>query len=228
MVELGHMRYDFYDRGRIYKPGLALRCRDRLHSKVLQGGDIHSVLEIGVGFGEFADYCRRNGIEYVGIEPNAKLRTALTEKGFRIYNATLPNYPEIGKTFDAIFAAHLIEHLNGLPEVLEFLSSTKKVLKSHQGRYLILLYPDIEKCGWLFFHDYTHTFVTTKKRVEEMLFDHGWDIVQSVRYTACFFMFSGLISMVGKLFPYWLLPEKVALFARLSFLQHCATIATPL
>jgi hypothetical protein len=48
------MKYDFYNQERIYKPKLALKARDRLHRKVLRNLDIHSVLKIGVGFGEFA------------------------------------------------------------------------------------------------------------------------------------------------------------------------------
>ncbi len=222
------MRYDSYNRERLYKPGLQMKCRDRLHRLVLSGLAVRSICEIGVGFGELADYCSRNGIGWIGIEPNDNLRRPLVEDGFRVYDSTLPEFPEIEERFDAIFAAHFIEHLNGLQDVMRFLGSCKTSLASHGGRFLILLYPDIEKCGPIFWHDYTHNFVTTKKRIEDLLYDTGWKILRSERYTACFFRTSGLISLIGKIFPYFLMPEKIALFARLSFLQHVLTIAEPI
>lgn len=221
------MKYDFYNQERMYKPKLALKARDRLHRKVLRNLDIHSVLEIGVGFGEFASYCQRHEIAYVGIETNKNLRNTLMAKGFKVYESAMPNFPEMSEQFDAIFAAHLIEHLDGLPEVVKFLDGCRHVLESHKGKYLILLYPDVEKCGFSFWHDYTHSFVTMKKRVEDILFDHGWNVVWSKRYTVCFFRFSSLIRIAGKVFPYFLLPRDVQLFVRLSFQQHCATVALP-
>jgi hypothetical protein len=204
-----------------------MKCRDRLHRSVLSGLDIHSICEIGVGFGEMASYCRRQGIKWIGIEPNAKLRDTLIDDGFKIYDAMMPEFPRMEESFDAIFAGHFIEHLNNVQEVMQFLDSCRESLYSHKGRYLILLYPDIEKCGPIFWHDYTHSFVTTKKRIEDLLYDMDWQICRSERYTACFFRGSGLIRLVGKVFPYFLLPEKIAFFARLSFLQHVLTIARP-
>ncbi len=221
------MRYDSYNKERLYKPGLTLKCRNRLHHLVLSGLDVRSICEIGVGFGELAHYCRKEGIGWVGIEPNDRLRKELADDGFRVYNGMLPEFPAIDERYDAIFASHFIEHLNGLQEVIQFLNACEQNLRSHGGRYLILLYPDIEKCGSIFWHDYTHSFVTTKKRIEDLLFDLNWKIQRSDRYTACFFRGSGLISSIGKIFPYFLLPEKVAFFARLSFLQHVLTIAVP-
>jgi SAM-dependent methyltransferase len=221
------MKYDSYNKVQYYKPGLQIKCRDRLHRRVLEGLDVRSILEIGVGFGEFASYCRRHGIEWTGIEPNAKLREPLIEDGFSVYEATMPRFPAIREKFDALFAAHFIEHLNGLEDVSCFLDGCREILADQGGRYLILLYPDIEKCGTIFWHDYTHSYPTTKKRVEDLLLDHDWRIIRSARYTACFVRGSGLISAVGKIFPYFLLPERIALFARLSFLQHVFTIAEP-
>ena len=222
------MRYDSYNKERLYKPGLALKCRDRLHRRVLAGLGVRSICEIGIGFGELASYCRRNGLEWIGIEPNDQLREAIVREGFRVHNATLPAFPAIEVEFDAVFAAHFIEHLKDLDEVIRFLDACKEALRAHGGRYLILLYPDIERCGSIFWHDYTHSFVTTKKRIEDLLHDTDWQIRRSERYTACFFRGSGLISLIGKFFPFFLLPERVATFARLSFLQHCLTIAEPL
>jgi cyclopropane fatty-acyl-phospholipid synthase-like methyltransferase len=221
------LRYDSYNKERLYKPGLTIKCRDRLHRLTLSGLDIRSLCEIGVGFGELASYCRKNEINWIGIEPNDKLREDLIDDGFKVYNGMMPEFPEIEEKYDAIFASHFIEHLNNLQEVTSFLNNCRENLGSHNGRYLILLYPDIEKCGSIFWHDYTHSFVTTKKRIEDLLYDLGWKIRRSDRYTACFFRGSSFISFIGKIFPHFLLPKKVAFFTRLSFLQHVLTIAEP-
>lgn len=221
------MKYDSYNPQRIYKPRFAKICRDILYRRMLQGLGVRSICDIGVGFGELAHYCGENSIPWVGIEPNDNLRTKLQQQGFPVYKATLPDFPPITEPIDAMVASHMIEHLNGAAEVLQFLERVREELKQRNGRYLILLYPDIEKCGYLFFHDYTHSFITTKKRVHDLLHDTGWRVIRSRRYTACFFALSGLVSAVGKIFPFFLLPERLALFARLSFQQHMLTIAVP-
>ncbi len=219
------MKYDFYNKDRLYKPGLAVKCRNRLHKKILQGLNLKSVCEVGVGFAEFANYCRDNGISWVGIDANDNLCNLLRQEGFTVYKSVMPQFPEIQEECDAVFASHFIEHLNNVQEALAFVQSSRDLLKSKGGRYIILLYPDIEKIGAFFWQDYTHSFVTTKKRIEDLLYDSDFEIVKSGRYTACFFRLSGLTSFIGKIFPYFLLPAKIALFARLSFQQHSYTIA---
>jgi len=221
------MQYDFYNRETLYKPGLAAKARDRIHRILLQDLKLNSILEVGIGFCELADYCRRKVIEWTGIEANANLIQEARNKGYKVYQAVMPDFPEVEEEYQAIFAAHFVEHLKDYQEALKFLETCKEKLTNKQGGYLILLYPDIEKVGHFFWQDYTHSFVTTKKRIEDMLFDAGYEIKRSGRYTACFFATSGLISFLGKFFPYFLLPKKVALFARLSFQQHCFTIAVP-
>jgi predicted TPR repeat methyltransferase len=221
------MQYDFYNRETFYKPGLAVKARDRLHRILFKGLNMSSILEIGIGFGELADYCGRNNISWVGIDANENLVNEVREKGLPVYRAVMPDFPEVKEKYQAIFAAHFIEHLKDYREALKFLEECRERLKEQEKGYLILLYPDIEKMSHFFWVDYTHSFVTTKKRVEDMLYDCGFKIVRSGRYTACFFLTSGLISLVGKFFPYFLLPKRVALFARLSFQQHVYTIGIP-
>lgn len=219
------MKYDFYNQKGMYKPGLTLRARDRLHRNLFQGLDIRGVFEVGIGFCELADYCRRHNISWTGMDSSPQLLEQARKSGFTVCKGNAPILPEIEEPFNTVFSAHLIEHLENYKEALKFLENCKKRIKEKHGRYLILLFPDIEKIGNFFWQDYTHAFVTTKKRIEDMLFDSGFKLVTSGRYTACFFAASGLISFVGKVFPYFLLPPKVAMFARLSFQQHSYAVA---
>ena len=219
------MQYDFYNTDNFYKPKLAVKARDRLHRILFEGLDVSSILEVGVGFGELADYCRRKGMQWVGVDANQNLVERLKNQGFPVYQGVLPEYPSVKESYQMIFASHFIEHLKDYQEALAFLNASRQNLERTGGRYLLLLYPDIEKIGHFFWQDYTHSFVTTKKRIEDMLFDSGWKIRKSGRYTACFFATSSLISFLGRFFPFFLLPPKMALFARLSFQQHAYTLA---
>ncbi|AFY33300.1 bifunctional 2-polyprenyl-6-hydroxyphenol methylase/3-demethylubiquinol 3-O-methyltransferase UbiG [Calothrix sp. PCC 7507] len=217
------MRY--YDRNQIYKPKLAVKVRNRLHQLFLSGLKISSICEVGIGDGHLARYCRENGIEWTGIEPSNQSRNAAIADGFKVYDGMMPVYPEISEEFDAIVASHVIEHLNNVHEAQEFLQASQKILRSHGGRYLILLYPDIEKWGDFFWVDYTHSFVTSKKRIEDMLFDNNWQIIRSEHYLACFFKTSGLLHVLGKIFPYFLLPKKLSFFTKSALQQNVLTIA---
>lgn len=219
------MRYDFYTRKRRWKPPGTTWCRRRLHRRVLSGLGIQSVCEIGIGFGEFAKYCRDEGILYVGVDVNTGLLNELAAQGYTVHEASVPPLPQIAEPFDAIFAAHVIEHMDGASGATGFVESCAEALERQGGRYLILLYPDIERCGAMFWYDYTHSFVTTKNRVEELLMDGGWDVIRSGRYLACFFATSGLLRILGWFIPYALLPLSAQTFAKLTFQQHAFTVA---
>ena len=222
------MKYDFYNPETMYKPGLAVKARDRLHNMLFRNAKPVSILEVGIGFCELADYCRRNGITWTGIDANENLVREARKHNYSVYHAIMPDFPVIKEDYHVIFAAHFIEHLKDYQEVLKFLEACRSMLKDRAGGTLFLLYPDIENVGHFFWQDYTHSFVTTKKRIEDMLYDSGYRILRSGRYTACFFLTSGLISFIGKFFPYFLLPPKIALFVRLSFQQHGYTVAVPI
>jgi len=220
------MKYDFYNKEVFYKPGIAIKARDRLHDKLFQGLKFKSILEVGIGFGELAFYCKKNKREWIGIDSNQKLVEAMQTEGFSVYKSVMPTFPEVKEGYSVLFASHFIEHLDNYKQALTFLENARERLKSQGGGTLILLFPDIEKIGHYFWQDYTHSFVTSKKRIEDMLFDTDYQIVKSGRYTVCFFgILSTIISFSGKFFPFFLLPAKIRLFMKLSFQQHSYVIA---
>jgi tRNA G46 methylase TrmB len=88
------MRY--YDNRFVAKPQqLTNWTRNQLHRNVFSGLDTHSILEVGVGAGHLAHYCRNNSISWVGIEPNDTSRNQLIAEGFTVYNGVIPVFPEI-------------------------------------------------------------------------------------------------------------------------------------
>jgi len=218
------LKYDFYDREKFYKPKIASKVRNILHKRLLKNiSPPEEVLEIGVGFGEFAHFCRENRIGYLGIEPNLRLRQELKEKGFEVLNGSLPDIPEPGKKFDLIFMGHVIEHLKDCNVVLESLEKLKVVLNGNG--YIILLYPEVPKTKWLFYHDYTHSYPTSIRRVESILKDSGYRVIESHNYVSFIVKGAWLFYYLGKVFPYFLFDKTRRYFWRLSFSMNSFTIA---
>jgi ubiquinone/menaquinone biosynthesis C-methylase UbiE len=210
------MEYDCYNLSNYYKPKMAGKIRDILHRRVLKKiPKPKKVLEIGVGFAEFASFCRANGIEYVGLEPNQSLRKLVSGQGFKVLDGRLPDQIEIeDRDFDLVFIGHVLEHLPSYKEVISSLENLKKFLKP--DGFVIILYPDASKSKWLFYHDYTHQYVTTPRRMETIFQEAGLRVIESKNYVSCLVGLSKPIFYLGKLFPFFLFPQKKAYFWRLS------------
>jgi ubiquinone/menaquinone biosynthesis C-methylase UbiE len=218
------LKYDFYDREEYYKPKIAFKVRNILHRRLLKNIlPPKKALEIGVGFGEFAHFCRDNRIDYLGIEPNTKLREKLKEEGFQVLDGLLPRIPELQRKFDLVFLGHIIEHLKDYSEVLESLENLKNVL--NKDGYLILLYPEVTKTRWLFYHDYTHSYPTSIRRVEALLKDSGYRVIESHNYVSFIVKGAWLFYCLGKIFPYFLFGKQRRYFWRLSFSMNSFTVA---
>ena len=215
------MEYDFYNKKNIYRPKITQRLRDILYDKLFDGlGGVDSVCEIGVGFGELAHYCRLHGIEYLGVDMNENLLAEVSNLGFDTVQATIPPIPSLPREYDIVIASHFIEHLP-VAEVMTFLVQCKAIV----GKYLILLYPDVAECRWVFWHDYTHQFVPTQKSVENVVSDMDYEIIRSGHYTVCVFGFLGwMVSRLRYVSPVFLLPKKLRDLVRLSLLRHCYLI----
>jgi ubiquinone/menaquinone biosynthesis C-methylase UbiE len=210
------MEYDCYNLSNYYKPKMAGKVRDILHRRVLKGiPKPTKVLEVGVGFAEFAKYCKTAGIEYVGLEPNESLRKMVSNLGFKVYDGRLPDQLEVKeKNFDLVFIGHVLEHLPSYKEVTRSLENLKKLLKP--DGYVIVLYPDASKSKWLFYHDYTHQYVTTPRRMEMIFQEVGLKVIESKNYVSCLVGLSKPVFYLGKFFPFYLFPGKKAYFWRLS------------
>ena len=210
------MEYDCYNLSNFYKPKSAGKVRDILHRRLLKNIPApKKVLEIGVGFGEFARFCRANQIEYVGLEPNQSLRNMVTGQGFKVLDGRLPHDFKIEqKGFDLVFIGHVLEHLPSYKEVISSLENLKALLRP--GGYVIVLFPDASKSKWLFYHDYTHQYVTTPRRMKIIFQEVGLKVIESKNYVSCLVRLAKPVFYVGKFFPFFLFSEQKAYFWRLS------------
>jgi SAM-dependent methyltransferase len=149
-----------------------------LKSGALKG----EVLEVGPGEGNLAYQCREAGVSYRAIERSAGLYASLKEQGFDVTLGAAPLLPYDSKQFDLVCAMAILEHMPTFNEALELLLECNRVLKA-TGRLAIVV-PDALRGGPDFYNwDYTHSFMTTTFRVEQILGDAGFEIKKLVHFT---------------------------------------------
>jgi SAM-dependent methyltransferase len=86
--------------------------RQRAYLKLMRGR--RRVLDVGCGRGEFLEIMRQAGINAAGIDVDPAMVRRCRDKGFDVVQADAVSYLESrpDRSFDAIFAAQVIEHLS--------------------------------------------------------------------------------------------------------------------
>jgi SAM-dependent methyltransferase len=159
-------------RGRIETGRLALLMR---HTS--PPGDL---LEVGPGQGSLAQAAVAAGYRYRGVEASPALAAHLRGLGLEITEAWAPPMPASDATYDVVYADQVLEHMSGIDAARSFVSEALRCLRP--GGVLFVVVPDYLKERTFFWDvDYTHNFVTTERRVRQLLYDGGFDIVQVVR-----------------------------------------------
>jgi len=148
------------------------------------------ILEIGPGVGTFADELHniaKNRCSYYAIEPNLSLCKAGADKGYTFINASIPPFPdhEAMNNFDCGYMSHVMEHFESYPAVINVLNGLHNVLK--KDGYLIIVVPDYLDWKADFFNgDYSHSYITTERRLRELVCDMGFTIEKIQYYRACY------------------------------------------
>ena len=144
-------------------------------AQIKKGG---SVLEIGPGRGIFADICLENNIEYFAVEPNQQLAASLEKRGSHVIRAMVPPLPAIDKDFDGVVMINVMEHMNSMQEALQISRQISRVLKP-KGR-LVICSPDYLNLRHNFFNaDFSHSYVTTRRRLKQLLVSAGFNNIKS-------------------------------------------------
>ncbi len=167
-----------------------------------------TLLEIGVGEGHFAQLCLNSQIKYSGIEGNSNQAKHLIERGLNVTHAIIPPFPIKDKIFDIVYCANILEHMNDAKTAQELIKECYNHLSP--GGLVIVIAPNFQSVQRDFYNaDYTHNYVTTPRRVEQLLGDNHFDIVYSNCFAGPFF---GLrrypIKIINKLYP-WKLFDKI-------------------
>ena len=135
-----------------------------------------TVAEIGPGLGHFAFETTKRGLNFIGFEPSSSLREGLLKKNINIVDAFTPPIPMPDKKCDLVYASMILEHLPSHTDAAFFSSEIARVLK--EGGVTCLVVPNYLTSKEFFFEmDYTHSFITTKRRVTNLLRDAGLQVV---------------------------------------------------
>ncbi len=145
-----------------------------------------AILEIGPGTGELTRLFLQLGYRnYTVVEPNTKLRRHLAGMGVGTRNYMIPHLDEEDDSYDLIVLFHVFEHLDGVQEVGAFMSEARRVLRT--GGLLCIASPDYLHCGQDFFNvDYTHSNITTLRRISQLFHDSGFQISKCAYFSGFF------------------------------------------
>jgi SAM-dependent methyltransferase len=159
-------------RGRIERTRLAL-----LMEYARPPGDL---LEIGPGHGSLAEAAVQAGWHYRAIEASPILIDVLRKKGLEVIEAFTPPIPVADATADVVYADQVLEHMSGIDAARAFVAEARRALRP--GGVFFVVVPDYLKERTFFWDvDYTHNFVTTERRVRQLLYDGGFEIARTVR-----------------------------------------------
>jgi ubiquinone/menaquinone biosynthesis C-methylase UbiE len=157
--------------------GRTERSRLGLLMRHVSGG---SMLEIGPGQGSLAIAAVAAGWKYRAMEASTILIEQLRAKGLEIVEGWAPPILADDASTDVVYADQVLEHMSGIDAAREFVAESRRVLKP--GGTLFVVVPDYLKERTFFWDvDYTHNFVTTERRVRQLLYDGGFEILEVVR-----------------------------------------------
>lgn len=137
------------------------------------------VLDVGCGRGEMLQLLSGNGTEVIGIDLNQLMVDYCRASGFNaIHSDVIPYLTGNGGTFEAIFAAHFVEHL--LPDqLMQFLTLSRERLK--EGGLLVIETPNptgLFTMSASFYLDPTHIRPIHPDALKMMLESMGFRILE--------------------------------------------------
>jgi SAM-dependent methyltransferase len=148
------------------------------------------IAEVGPGLGHFALECKSRRLNYIGFEPSKRLREDLNRKDINVVDALIPPIPLEDESCDLVYASMILEHLPSHVDAANLVSEVARVLKD--AGHVCLVVPNYLTSKEFFFEmDYTHSFVTTKRRVTNLLRDADIKVVDVQHVIGWFWVRSG-------------------------------------
>jgi SAM-dependent methyltransferase len=167
VTSFGQARRDRTERSRL---GLVMRY-------ARPPGDM---LEIGPGKGSLAMAAVEAGWRYRAIEASPILIAELRAKGLEVIEGWAPPMRTADATCDVVYADQVLEHMSGIDAARAFVAEALRVLRP--GGILFVVVPDyLKERGFFWDVDYTHNFVTTERRVRQLVYDGGFEVQTVVR-----------------------------------------------
>lgn len=174
--------YRWFSERKLTGAGAARRRRieEARLALVMRHAQPGEMLEIGPGQGSLARAAVAKGWTYRGIEASPVLADALRREGFDVAQAFTPPIPAADLSADVVYADQVLEHMSGIEAARAFVAETRRILRPNGIVFIVV--PDyLKERGFFWDIDYTHNFITTERRVRQLLYDGGFDVVQIVR-----------------------------------------------
>jgi SAM-dependent methyltransferase len=159
-------------RGRTERARLALLMRH-----INPPGDM---LEVGPGQGSLALQAIDAGWRYRGIEASPILVEGLRRKGLEIIEGWAPPFRAEDASADVVYADQVLEHMSGIGAARQFVAEAGRVLRPN-GVFFVVVPDYLKERAFFWDVDYTHNFVTTERRVRQLMYDGGFEVVEVVR-----------------------------------------------
>jgi len=136
--------------------------------------------EIGPGHGTLGELAVASGWDYTAIEASPLLMEVLQKKGFKVIPAWTPPMPMADASADVVYADQILEHMRGIDDARQFTAEALRSLRP--GGHFFVVVPNYLKEREFFWDvDYTHNFVTTPRRMQQLLYDGGFEILHLER-----------------------------------------------
>ena len=193
------------------------------------------ILEIGTANGIFANECKRFNINYKGIEANKKQYEKLIDDGFIVINIKVPPI-NLSDKFNLIYLAHLLEHMESLSKAEMLISDIRNTL-TDKG-FVVIISPNYLSWKNDFWNcDYTHNYVTSPRRVIQLLTNNGFEIKRLEYFCGPLFGKERyLLKIPNKLYPHKLFNMAFGRFfhddffykAKMTFYENFIIVARKL
>jgi SAM-dependent methyltransferase len=143
-----------------------------------------AILEIGPGHGDLAELFHQAGYhDYTVVEPNALMRDALAQRGFKTKNYLLPRLDEVNGSYDAIVLFDVFEHLTDTSAAMTFIAEAGRALRP--AGLLCILSPDYLHWQADFFDcDFSHSNVTSVRRTLQLFHNQRLRTLEYVYFSS--------------------------------------------
>ena len=134
-----------------------------------------TMFEIGPGHGTLGELAAAAGWQYTAVETSPFLIDVLRKKGLKVIEAWTPPFPMAEASADVIYADQILEHMRGIDDARHFTAEALRTLKPG-GHFFVVVPNYLKERGFFWDVDYTHNFVTTPRRLKQLLYDGGFEI----------------------------------------------------
>ena len=138
------------------------------------------MFEIGPGHGTLGELAVKAGWHYTAVETSPLLMDVLRKKGLNVIESWTPPMPMADGSADVVYADQILEHMRGIDDARQFTAEALRSLRP--GGHFFVVVPNYLKEREFFWDvDYTHNFVTTPRRMQQLFYDGGFEILHLER-----------------------------------------------